>query len=57
MSVIATAIEPHNVARIFFDCSGADPDPDDEARIAQVIEREPALAALDLEAKLLGPAA
>jgi len=57
MSVIATAIEPHNVARIFCDCRGADPDPDDEARIAQVIERAAALAAQDLEAKLLAAAA
>jgi hypothetical protein len=57
MSVIATTIEPHNVARIFFDCRAADPDPDDEARIARVIERAAVLAARDMEAEFLSVAA
>jgi hypothetical protein len=39
MSLIATAIEPNGVARIFFNCRAAEPDPRDEARIARAIER------------------
>jgi hypothetical protein len=57
MSVIATAIEPHNVARIFFDCRAAEPDTGDEARIAQVIEDAAALAARDVAVERLSAAA
>jgi hypothetical protein len=44
MAVIATTIEPNGIARIFFDCHAADADPDEEARIAEVIEQAFAMA-------------
>ncbi len=44
MAVIATTIEPNGIARIFFDCRAADADPDEEARIAEVIEQAFAMA-------------
>jgi hypothetical protein len=55
MSVIATAIEPNGVARIFFNCRAAEPDPRDEARIARAIER--AVATPDGNARQLPKAA
>jgi hypothetical protein len=45
MSLIATGIEPHGVARIFFDCRPTEPDRNDEVRIAKVIEQAAANAA------------
>jgi hypothetical protein len=57
MSVIATTIEPDGVARIFFDSRAAEPDADDEARIALAIERAAAVAATDAKAGRLHQAA
>jgi hypothetical protein len=44
MPVIATSVEPRRVTRIFFDCRDAPPDPVDQQRIEQAIERSVALA-------------
>ena len=44
MSVIATAIEPHNVARIFFDCRDAPPELVDLRSIERAIEQSIAMA-------------
>jgi hypothetical protein len=44
MPVISTLVEPHCVTRIFFDCRDASPDPADQQRIEQAIERSVALA-------------
>jgi hypothetical protein len=44
MPVISTLVEPHRVTRIFFDCRDAPPDPADQQRIEQAIERSFALA-------------
>ncbi len=52
MSVIATAIEPDGVARIFFNCRRAGLAAKDEERIAQAIERA---AAARASADLKGP--
>jgi hypothetical protein len=43
VSVISTLIEPHRVTRVFFDCRDAAPDPADQRRIQQAIERSFAL--------------
>ena len=39
MSMITTLIEPHRVTRVFFDCLNTAPDPADQRRIEQAIER------------------
>ena len=39
MSVISTLIEPRRVTRVFFDCRDLAPDPADQRRIEQAIER------------------
>jgi hypothetical protein len=43
VSVISTLIEPHRVTRVFYDCRNAAPDPADQRRIEQAIERSIAL--------------
>jgi hypothetical protein len=50
MSVIGTAIEPHSVARIFFDCRADQPDSNDQARIERAIEHAAAMASADTAA-------
>lgn len=57
MSVIATAIEPNGVARIFFNCRGAGQNPHDETRIAQAIERAAVTAGANAKAESLPQAA
>jgi hypothetical protein len=57
MSVIATLIEPHRVTRVFFDCSNSAPDPADQRRIEQAIERSFALAGPDDVVEVLSLAA
>ena len=52
MPLIATCIEPTGVARMFFDMRPAAPQPDDEARIIQAIEK--AQAAKDSPSSLKG---
>jgi hypothetical protein len=47
MSVISTLIEPHRVTRVFFDCRDLAPDPADQRRIEQAIERSIALPQAD----------
>jgi hypothetical protein len=44
MSLIAAAIAPHGVTRIFFDCRPGDPDRHDEERISRAIEQAAATA-------------
>jgi hypothetical protein len=44
MPVISTLVEPDRVTRIFFDCRDTPPDPADQQRIEQAIERSVALA-------------
>ena len=44
MPVIATAIEPHRVTRIFFDCRDAPPEPLDLRRIEQSVEQSIAMS-------------
>jgi hypothetical protein len=43
MALIATQIEPRRVARIFFDCRDAAPDPADQRRIERAIKHSIAL--------------
>jgi hypothetical protein len=47
MSVISTLIEPHRVTRVFFDCRDVAPDPADQRRIEQAIQRSFALPQSD----------
>jgi hypothetical protein len=44
MPVIVTAIEPHRVTRIFFDCRDAPPEPLDLRRIEQSVEQSIAIS-------------
>jgi hypothetical protein len=44
MPVISTLVEPDRVTRIFFDCRDAPPDPADQQRIEQAIQRSVGLA-------------
>jgi hypothetical protein len=43
MALIAAQIEPRRVARIFFDCRDAAPDPADQRRIERAIKHSIAL--------------
>jgi hypothetical protein len=43
MSMIDAVIRQHRATRVFFDCRDAAPDPTDERRIEQAIERSIAL--------------
>jgi hypothetical protein len=52
MSVISTLIEPHRVTRVFFDCRDVAPDPANQRRIEQAIERSFALAGAEDHALL-----
>jgi hypothetical protein len=52
VSVISTSIEPHRVTRVFFDCRNAAPDPADQRRIEQAIERSIALPQVDEDAQV-----
>ena len=55
MSLIATSLERSGVARIFFDLRPADSYLDDQRLIAAAIEEAFALAAADIETKLVPP--
>jgi hypothetical protein len=44
MPMIDILVTPHHATRIFFDCRDAPPDPAEQKRIAQTIERSIALA-------------
>jgi hypothetical protein len=43
MAVITILIAPHRVTRVLFDCRDATPDPADQRRIEQAIDRSNAL--------------
>jgi hypothetical protein len=55
--VISTSIEPHRVTRVFFDCLNAAPDPADQRRIEQAIERSIALPQVDDDTQVTLPLA
>ena len=57
MSVISTLIEPHRVTRVFYDCRNAAPDPADQRRIEQAIERSIALPQVDDDTQVTLPLA
>jgi len=57
MALLATCVEHAGIVRIFFDVRPADPIPQEERRIAMVIEHALALAQEDAEAKRLRHAA
>jgi hypothetical protein len=55
--VISTSIEPHRVTRVFFDCLNTAPDPADQRRIEQAIERSIALPQVDDDTQVTLPLA
>ena len=57
MSVISAVIEPHRVTRVFFDCRDAAPDPADQRRIEQAVQRSFALPQSDDDAQVTLPLA
>ncbi|MBV8523323.1 MAG: hypothetical protein JOY71_14570 [Acetobacteraceae bacterium] len=50
MALIAAQIEPRRLTRIFFDCRDVAPNPADQRRIEQTIERSIALGQTDEDA-------